>query len=84
MDQYKEAVRTLNKELTTVIEKLKQESNLWEKVQKDKDSLETELTTLYEQTEKAKANAMVDFTASQSFIDACAFYYDEGFDDCLK
>ena len=84
MDQYKEAVRTLNKELTAVTEKLKQESNLREKAQKDKDSLETELTTLCEQTEKVKADAMVDFRASQSFIDACAFYYDEGFDDCLK
>ena len=28
MDQYKEAVRILNMELTAVIEKLKQESNL--------------------------------------------------------
>ena len=27
---------------------------------------------------------MVDFKASQSFIDACAIYYGEGFDDCLK
>ena len=69
MDQYKEVVCTLNKDLTTVIEKLKQESNLREKAQKDKDSLETELTTLYEQTEKVKADAMVDFRASQSFID---------------
>ena len=30
MDQYKEAVRTPNKELTAVTEKLKQESNLRE------------------------------------------------------
>ena len=50
----------------------------------DKDSLETELTTLREQTEKAKANAVVDFKASQSFIDACVVYYGKGFDDCLK
>ena len=46
--------------------------------------METKLTTLCEQTEKVKADAMVDFRASQSFIDACAFYYDKGFDDCLK
>ena len=32
MDQYKEAVRILNMELTAAIEKLKQESNLLEKV----------------------------------------------------
>ena len=48
MDQYKEAVCTLNKELMAVIEKLKQESNLLEKAQKAKESLETELTTLHE------------------------------------
>ena len=40
--------------------------------------------TLHEQTKKAKADAVVEFQASQSFIDACAFYYGEGFDDCLK
>ena len=84
MDQYKEAVRILNMELTAVIEKLKQESNLLEKVQKAKESLKIELTTPHEQMEKAKANAVVDFKAQQSFINACAVYYGEGFDDCLK
>ena len=84
MDQYKEAVCTLNKELMAVTEKLKQESNLLEKAQKAKESLETELTTLHEQTEKAKADVVVDFKDSQSFIDAYAVYYGEGFDDCLK
>ena len=34
--------------------------------------------------EKAKADALVDFKASQSFIDACAVYYGEDFDDYLK
>ena len=67
-----------------VTEKLKQESNLLEKAQKAKESLETELTTLYEQTEKAKADVVVDFKDSQSFIDAYAVYYGEGFDDFLK
>ena len=68
----------------TVIEKLKQESNLLEKAQKAKESLETELTTLCEQTKKAKADAMVDFKASQSFIEVCTVYYGESFDDYLK
>ena len=40
--------------------------------------------TLHEQTKKAKADAVVEFQASQSFIDVCAIYYGEGFDDCLK
>ena len=34
--------------------------------------------------EKAKADFMVEFRASQSFIDACAVYYGEGFYDNLK
>ena len=67
-----------------VTEKLKQESNLLEKAQKAKESLETELTTFHEQTEKAKADVVVDFKDSQSFIDVYAVYYGEGFDDCLK
>ena len=48
MDQYKEAIYTLNKELMAVIEKLKEESHLREKVQKATESLEMELTTLRE------------------------------------
>lgn len=43
-----------------------------------------ELTTLREQTEKAKADVVVDFRASQPFIDACAIYYCDGFDNYLK
>ena len=46
--------------------------------------METKLTTLHKQMEKAKADALVDFKASQSFIDACAIYYGEDFDDYLK
>jgi len=46
--------------------------------------METELTTLYKQTEKAKANAIAKFRAFQPFIDACAVYYGDGFDDCLN
>ena len=42
------------------------------------------LTTLCKQTEKAKANVVVEFRAQQYFIDVCAIYYGEGFDDCLK
>ena len=34
--------------------------------------------------EKAGANTVQEFKASQSFIDSCANYYDTGFEDCLK
>ena len=32
----------------------------------------------------AKANAIIEFKASQPFIDAYAIYYGDGFEDCLK
>ena len=82
--QYKETIHTLNKELMAIIEKLKKESRLQEKAQKAQESLETKLMTLREQTEKAKADAIVEFRASQPFIDSCAIYYGDGFKDCLK
>ena len=40
--------------------------------------------TSRKQAEKAGANAVQEFKASQSFIDSCADYYDTGFEDCLK
>lgn len=83
-DQYKEAVCTLNKEVTAVIKKLKQESNLQEKAQKATDSFKIELMTLREQSEKAKADVIAEFRASQPFTDACAVYYGNKFDNCLK
>lgn len=61
-DQYKEPVRTLNEELTSVTKKLKKESYLREEAKKAKASLVTELSTLREEMEKAKA--MVEFKAS--------------------
>lgn len=54
-DQYKEAVRILNEELTTTIAKLKEESCLREEVKKVKVDMAMELTTFYGQVDKAKA-----------------------------
>lgn len=39
---------------------------------------------LCEQVEAVGADAIVQFKASQSFIDACAVYYCDRFNDCLK
>ena len=36
------------------------------------------------QVEMAKADTMIDFKASQPFIDSCAVYYKDGFKDYLK
>ena len=84
MDQYKEAIRTLNKELTVVTVKLKLESILRDKAQKTKENLEVELTSICGQVEMAKADAITEFKASQPFIDACAIYYGDRFEDFLK
>ena len=43
-----------------------------------------ELSTFYEQMEKAKADVVADFRASQPFIDACVVYYGIEFEDWLK
>ena len=84
MDQYKEVVHTLNKELTVVTETLKQESILREKAKEAKANLEVELTTIYVLVEMARVNTIAEFKASQPFIDACVVYYGDGFKDCLK
>ena len=75
--QYKDAVCTLNNELKETKGKL-------EEVGSQKEMLQKELLTLREQVEKAGADAITEFKASQSFIDSCADYYGTGFDDCLK
>ena len=55
-----------------------------EETDRQKETLQKELTTLHEQVEKAGAVAITEFKASQSFIDSCADYYGTRFDDCLK
>ena len=82
-DQYKKAICILNEELTAKTTKLKEESRLQEEAKKARTSLTTELTTLREQMDKAKADTMAEFKASQPFINACSVYYGDGFDDCL-
>ena len=63
-DQYKEALRTLNKEVTELNEKLKEKTRQWVKEQEAKASLEKELTALLKQVEMARADAMTEFKAS--------------------
>ena len=75
--QYKDAVRTLNKELKEVREKLV-------KADRQSDKLKEEETALGQRVQTARADAVRDFKASQSFIESCAGYYGIGFDDCLK
>lgn len=83
-DQYKEALCTLNKEVTELNEKLKEETCQRKKEQKAKAALEKELTGLLRQVEMARVDVMTEFKASQLFIDACVVYYGDGFEDCLK
>ena len=83
-EQYKGALCTLNKEVTTLTEKLKEEARLREKVQEEKMNLEAELMANCGQVEMARVDAITKFKASQPFLDACVVYYGGGFEDCLK
>ena len=75
--QYKEAMRTFNKEVKELKEKLVEAGS-------QKQKLQEEVTTLWEKAETAGTDAVQKFKTSQSFIDTCADYYDTGFNDCLK
>jgi len=70
-DQYKDALRTLNKEVTELNEKLKEETHQQVKEQEAKASLEKELTTLLGPVQIARADAVTEFKASQPFINSC-------------
>ena len=75
--QYKDVVRTLNKELKEVREKLGE-------ADRQSDKLKEEVMVLGQRVQTAGVDVVQDFKASQSFIDSCAGYYGTGFDDCLK
>ena len=83
-EQYKEALRTLNKEVKELRKKLEEEGSQKKKEQEAKETIEKKLTALLGWVETAKADAMKEFKASQPFIDSCAIYYSDGFEDCLK
>ena len=46
--------------------------------------MEKELTAHLGPVETARANAVTEFKASQPFIDSCAVYYSDAFEDYLK
>ena len=83
-DQYKDVLYTFNKEVTELTEKLKKETHQRKKEQKAKVTLEKELKAFCMQVETARADAIIEFKASQPFIDTCAVYYGDKFEDCLK
>ena len=75
--QYKDAIRTFNKEVKELREKLVEAGS-------EKQKLQEEVTTLQEKAKTVGADAVQKFKTLQSFIDSCADYYGTGFDDCLK
>ena len=83
-EQYNEALRTLNKEVKELREKVEEEGRQKKKEQEAKAMVEKELTTFLGQMEMARADAVKEFKASQPFIDSCSVYYGDGFEDCLK
>ena len=83
-DQYKDALYTLNKEVTELTEMLIEETRQREEEQEAKATLEKELTALLRQVETARADAVTKFKASQPFIDSYAIYYGDEFENYLK
>ena len=83
-DQYQDALRTLNKEVKKLTEKLKEEGRQKKKEQEAKATVEKEMTTLPGQVDTTRVDAVTKFKASQPFIDACTSYYRDEFEDCLK
>ena len=65
-------------------EKLEEEGHQKKKEQKAKEMAEKELTALLGYEEKTKADTMKEFRASRTFVDSCAEYYGDGFEDCLQ
>lgn len=61
---YSEAILTLNQKLTAKTKALAEETCRFEEVKKVKTNLETKLTSLHEQMEREKADAMAGFKAS--------------------
>ena len=83
-EQYKRALHTLNTEVKELREELEEEGRQKKKEQKAKASVEKELMALLGQVETNRADTVREFKASQPFIDSCAVYYGDGFEDCLK
>ena len=75
--RYKDAMRTFNKEVKELREKLVEASS-------EKQKLQEEVTALQEKAETVGTDAVQKFKTSQSFIDSYTDYYGIGFDDCLK
>ena len=67
----------MNQELKEVREKLVEADH-------QNDKLKEEVTDLGQRVQTARADAVQDFKATQSFINSCVEYYGTGFDDCLK
>ena len=83
-DQYKEAVHTLNTELTAKLALLKEETCRREEEEKVKTNLMTELAAFREQMDKAKADTVAAFRVSQPIFDKYGTFYGNRFDDLLK
>ena len=70
-------MRTFNKEVKELKEKLVEAGS-------QKQKLQEEVTALQEKVKTAGIDAIQKFKTLQSFIDSCADYYGTGFDNCLK
>ena len=62
-------------------EKLEEEGHQKKIEQEAKETMEKKLAALLSQVETAKADAVKEFRASQTFVDSCTDYYGDEFED---
>nr|POE92814.1 hypothetical protein CFP56_06779 [Quercus suber] len=74
-DLAREALRTLNKEVKELKEKLEEEGRQRKKDQEAKETTKKELSALLGQVETIKVDVVKEFKELQAFIDSCAEYY---------
>ena len=74
----------MGEELKDYKEKLTEETRRRELEAEAKMTAEKELRSILVQVETARNDAVMEFKDSSAFIDVCAAYYGDGFEDCLK
>jgi len=67
-DHYKDTLRTLNKEVMELNEKLKEETRQREKEEEIKVTLEKKLMALLEQVETTRADTVTEFSLSLTLV----------------
>lgn len=84
LEQYKEATRILNVELTKKKTKLEATTHRCQELAKSNINLMIELATLCEQIKQTESDTVAEYQTSQPFYDELGGLHGDDFKDCLK